>query len=149
MARILLISGALALWLLVPGAQASESVQEQRHELMESSKDAAKPVGAMLKGEQAFDAAIAMESFAVWEHVAATAGDLFPPGSDTGYDTEARDTIWTDREGFNAALDTFAKAVDGAIEAAPQDLEALNASAGPVFKACKGCHEDYRVEKED
>ncbi len=149
MARVSLIAGALALLFLVPNVQAAGSVQEERHELMESSKDAAKPIGAMLKGEQSFDAAIAMESFGVWAHVAATAGDLFPPGSETGYDTEAKDTIWTDREGFNAALETFAKAVDGAIEAAPQDLEALNEAAGPVFKACKGCHENYRVEKND
>jgi cytochrome c556 len=149
MARVSLIAGALALLFLVPNVQAAGSVQEERHDLMESAGKAAKPIGAMLKGEQAFDAAVAMESFGVWEHVAATAGDLFPEGSETGYDTEARDTIWTDREGFNAALDTFAKAVDGAIEAAPQDLEALNAAAGPVFKSCKGCHEDYRVDKED
>ena len=149
MARNSLMAGALALLFLVPGAWAAGSVQEERHELMESGKDAAKPIGAMMKGEQAFDAAIVMESFGVWEHVAATAGDLFPPGSETGYDTEARDTIWTDREGFNAALKNFADAVDAAIEAAPQDLDALNAAAGPVFKACKGCHENYRVEKEN
>ena len=149
MTRIVLKAGALALLFLLPHAHAADSVQEQRHELMESSKEAAKTIGGMLKGEQEFDAAMAMESFGTWDHVAATFGDLFPAGSETGYDTEAKETIWTDREGFNAALASFSEAVTSAIEAAPQDLEALKAAAGPVFDACKNCHETYRVEDED
>ena len=68
---------------------------------------------------------------------------------DTGYDTEAKPEIWTDRAGFDAALNAFAEAVDAAIAANPQTLEELKAAAGPVFKSCKGCHENYRVEKED
>jgi len=149
MMRILWIAGASALLFLLPHAQASESVQEQRHELMESSKEAAKTVSGMLKGEREFDAAMAMESFATWDHVAATFGELFPEGSETGFETEAKGTIWTDREGFNAKLAAFADAVSGAMEAAPQDLEELKAAAGPVFQACKSCHEGYRVEEEN
>ncbi len=149
MTRISLFTGAFALLLLIPNAQASGSVQEERHELMESSKDAAKTIGGMLKGEQAFDAAVAMESFGTWEHVAATAGSLFPEGSETGHDTAARETVWTDRAGFDAELEAFSTAVSDAVEAAPQDLESLKAAAGPVFEACKSCHEGYRVEDED
>jgi cytochrome c556 len=128
---------------------ASDTPQEERHELMEDVGDAAKPVGKMLKGERAFDAAIVMESFRTWSTAAGIVGDLFPEGSETGYDTKAKDTIWSDREGFNARLAAFGKAVDAAIEANPQDLAALEAAAGPVFKECKACHKDYRVEDED
>jgi cytochrome c556 len=149
MVRILRVLTILVLLPALPLAWASDTPQETRHELMEGVKDAAKPVGGMLKGEQEFDATVAMESFETWAHAAGTFGDLFPEGTDTGYDTEAKETIWTDREGFDEKLDTFAKVVDAAIEANPQDLEALKAAAGPIFKACKGCHEDYRVEKED
>lgn len=116
--------------------------------MMEGVKDAAKPVGGMLKGEQEFDAAIAMKSFQTWSDAADVVGDLFPEGTESGYDTEAKETIWTDREGFNDQLAAFAKAVDAAIDANPQDLDALKAAAGPIFKACKGCHEGYRVEDE-
>jgi cytochrome c556 len=149
MIRVLLIFSLLALLFSLPQAWASDAPQEARHELMEGVGDAAKPVGKMLKGEQEFDAAVAMESFQTWSHAAGNFGDLFPEGSDTGYDTEAKETIWTDRDGFNAKLETFADAVDAVIEANPQDLEALKTATGPVFKACKGCHEDYRVEDED
>jgi len=148
MGRISLMSGALALLLIVPNVWSSESVQEERHELMESAKEAAKPVGGMLKGEVDFNAAIVMESFGTWDHVAATAGSLFPEGSETGHDTRAKPAVWTDREGFDAEMETFSRAVSSAIEAAPQDLEALKAAAGPIFKSCKSCHETYRAEKD-
>jgi len=125
------------------------SPQEQRHELMEGVGDAAKPVGAMLKGEQPFDAAIVMQSLQTFDKAAAEVGALFPEGTETGHDTEAKSTIWTDRAGFEANLKAWSDAVDAAIAAAPQDLDALNAAAGPVFKECKSCHEGYRVEKEE
>jgi len=149
MIRSLLISSILALLFSLPQAWAGDTPQELRHELMEGVGDAAKPVGKMLKGEQEFDAAVVMESFQTWSHAADDFGNHFPEGSDTGYDTEAKETIWTDRDGFNEHLVTFADAVNAAIEANPQDLEALKAATGPVFKACKACHEDYRVEDED
>ncbi|MBT8054004.1 MAG: cytochrome c [Xanthomonadales bacterium] len=148
MVRIISMGSLLALQLMASVAWAADPVQEQRSELMKGARDAAKTVGGMLKGELDFDAAAAMESFQVWADVAARTGDLFPEGSETGYDTEARETIWTDREGFNQKLSEFTQAVDGAIEASPQSIEELKASAGPVFKTCKGCHEGYRIEDE-
>jgi len=129
-------------------AAAAESPQEQRHELMEDAGSSAKTIGKMLEGETAFDAAAALAAMQNWAEVAGQFGDLFPEGSETGYDTEAKATIWTDREGFDAALAAWADAVDAAVAANPQDLEALQAAAGPVFKTCKACHEEYRVKDE-
>ena len=146
MIRIIATFSALGMLLAAPLAMAGESPQEARHELMEQVGDAAKPIGKMLKEEMDFDPDIVMQSFNTWAEAAGTFGDLFPEGSETGYDTEARETIWTDREGFEASLAEFDRAVSAAIEAKPQDLESLNAAAGPVFKSCKACHEDYRIE---
>lgn len=129
-------------------ATAAESPQEQRHELMEDNGGAAKTIGKMLEGEAPFDAAAAMEAMQTWRQVAGQFGDLFPDGSETGYDTEAKATIWSDRDGFNEALAAWSEAVDAALAADPQDLEALEAAAGPVFKKCRACHEEYRVKDE-
>jgi len=120
-----------------------------RQDLMEDTRDAAKVIGGMLKGEQAFDAEAAMAALEVWKKTASEAGDLFPAGSETGHDTEAKSTIWTDRAGFDAKLASFSTEVDAAIASNPDSLEALKAAAGPVFQACKACHDGYRVEKED
>ncbi|RPH97480.1 MAG: cytochrome c [Lysobacterales bacterium] len=132
----------------VCSALAAESPQEQRHELMEDVGGGAKTIGKMLEGEEAFDAVAALSALQTWNHAAGVFGDLFPAGSDSGYDTEAKATIWSDRAGFDAALQAWAEAVDAAIAANPQDLGSLEAAAGPVFEKCKACHEDYRVEKE-
>ena len=148
MAQVTKFFVVLLLFVAALPALAGDSPQEQRHELMEHVGDAAKAVGGMLKEEKPFDATVAMASFETWADAAARVGDLFPAGSETGYDTRAKAAIWSDRAGFDAALQGFAEAVDAAIAANPQDLESLNAAAGPVFKKCKACHEEYRTEEE-
>jgi cytochrome c556 len=140
---------ALCLMFPLPQAMAEDSPQEQRHELMEDSKNAAKTVGGMLKGEVGFDAESAMESFMAWQAIGGQFGDLFPAGTETGHDTEARPTVWTDRAGFDEELSKFNAAVDAAIKANPTSLAELKPAAGPIFKSCKSCHEGYRVEEED
>ena len=136
------------LFLLLPSLSvlAGESPQEARHESMENVGGAAKKIGKMMKGETEFDAAVANASLNVWAESAATFGNLFPEGSETGHDTEARATIWTDRAGFDEQVALFAEKADAGVAAHPQDLDALKAAAGPVFKVCKSCHESYRVD---
>jgi cytochrome c556 len=131
-----------------PFAMAEEDPAEQRHELMEDVGDAAKPLGEMLKSEREFDAATAMQSFVVMQEVAGVVGDLFPEGSYVGGEKRAKETVWSDREGFKQHLAEFSDAVAAAVAADPQSLEALEPVAGNVFKACKSCHEEYRIPGE-
>jgi len=127
---------------------AGDDPVHERHELMEGVGDAAKPIGQMLKGERDFDAGVVMASFETFGEASAKFGGLFPPGSETGEGTEAAPAIWEDRDGFEQALATWAEAVDAAIAAQPQTLEATKPVAGEIFKACKGCHDNYRIEDE-
>lgn len=146
MTRLLAFFSSFSLLFVSALALAGGTPQEQRHELMEDVGGAAKKIGKMMKGEAPFDAAVANEGLLTWAEAAAVFGDMFPQGSESGHDTEASATIWTDREGFDAQLALFAEKADAAVAAKPQDLDALKAAAGPVFKVCKSCHEDYRVE---
>ena len=127
---------------------AGDSPQHERHELMEDVGEAAKPLGQMLKGERDFDADVVMASFKTFDDASARFGKLFPPGSETGEDTEAAPAIWEDRAGFDEALATWADAVDAAIAANPQTLDETKPVAGEIFNACKGCHDTYRIEDE-
>ena len=128
---------------------AGDDPVHERHELMEGVGDAAKPIGEMLKGERDFDAGVVMASLETFDEAAGRFGSLFPPGSETGEGTEAAPAIWEDRAGFDKALATWGEAVDAAIAANPQTVEETKAAAGPVFNACKGCHDDYRIEEEE
>jgi len=148
MSRIIVSVILFSVFLTSNAIAGSDPIKARQH-LMEDTRDAAKVVGGMLKGNQPFDADAAMAALNTWKKTATEAGDLFPEGSETGHDTEAKATVWTDRDGFNAEMEKFNVAVDAAIAANPDSLDALKAAAGPVFKSCKGCHEGYRVEKED
>ena len=120
--------------------------RHERHELMEGVKKAAGPIGKMLKGERDYDADVVMASLETWHEASLKFGDLFPAGSETGMDTEAAPAIWEDREGFDAALAKFRNAVEAAKAAKPMTLEDAKSTVSPVFKTCKGCHDDYRIE---
>ena len=146
MLRNTLILTALFAFIPAVSALAGDAPQEVRHEMMEDVGGAAKNIGKMLKGEAPFDADLANQSLQTWSEAAAGFGELFPEGSESGYDTEAKATIWTDRAGFEEQLALFAEKADAAVAANPQSLDELKPAAGAVFKTCKSCHEGYRVD---
>ena len=135
-----------ALLVLGSAATAGDDPIHERHELMEGVRDAAKPIGMMFRGEAEFDAGVVMESLETWRAAGEKFGELFPEGSQTGQGTEAAPAIWEDRDGFNSALARWREATDKAIAANPQSLEAARPTVGPVFQACKNCHDTYRIE---
>jgi cytochrome c556 len=137
---------ALAIALTSLAIAEGDDPRHERHELMEGVGKAAKPIGAMLKGEREYDAEVVMASLQTWHDAATKFGDLFPEGSETGMDTEAAPAIWEDRAGFDKALGEFRAAVEAAQTAEPMTLEAAKPTVGPVFQTCKGCHDTYRIE---
>jgi len=136
----------IAALLAISSLAVAGTPQHERHELMESVGDAAKVVGAMLKGDAEYDNAAAMKSLETWASVAAEFGDHFPAGSETGEDTEAAPAIWEDRAGFDAALAEWSDAVDAAIAANPATLAEAKPVLGAAFGKCKDCHDTYRIE---
>jgi len=139
---------ATTLLMISSSAIAGDNPIDERHELMEKTGKAAKPVGQMLKGEAPFDAATLLTSLKTFESVGSKFGSLFPAGSESG-DTKADPAIWEDREGFEAALAKWQDAVAAAIAAQPADVDQAKAAMNPVFGACKGCHDNYRIPDED
>ncbi|MGB5412397.1 MAG: cytochrome c [Woeseiaceae bacterium] len=121
----------------------AEDIAHERHELMEGVRDATKPVGAMLKGEKAFDADTLQASLAVFADAAGKLGDMVPEGSEGG---EASPAIWEDPDGFAAKIKEWQDAIATAVAADPQSLDDAKPVVGPVLKSCKSCHDGYRVE---
>lgn len=143
--QIVFMSAALS---MVSLAAADDDPRHERHELMEDVRDAAKPVGKMLRGESEYDAGVVQASLAVFKDVSERFGDLFPEGTETGGDTEAAPAIWEDRAGFDAALAQWAEATTAAIAANPATLDEAKPLLGKVFGSCKDCHDTYRIEKD-
>ncbi len=145
MKRTVLIALAL---LPVSLATASDDPIAQRQDLMSETREALKPLIGISRGQADFDAETVSASLAVFANTAEKAPALFPEGSETGGDTEAKATIWSDRDGFDQRFQDFAEAVAAAQAANIASAEELGPKLQDVLGTCKGCHDNYRVEKE-
>lgn len=144
----LICSFFVATLAVTPFALADDDPRHVRHEAMEEVRDAAKVIGAMLKGEREYDVEAVQTSLDVFDDVSSYFGELFPEGTETGEGTEAAPAIWKDRAGFESALQEWRDASIAAIDADPQTLEEAKPVLGPIFNKCKACHDNYRIEDE-
>lgn len=70
------------------------------------------------------------------------------PGSKIGGFTDAKGEIWTQGDKFKADYDKAAQEIGKLASAARSgDEKAMKAAAGDVGKACKTCHDDFRVQQ--
>lgn len=137
--------GLVALGALSVAGSALADPIATRQQIMKSVGAAAKVSGAMAKGEMDFNPDVAMAALTTFAAAGQSFTAFFPAGSETGGNTRARDTIWSDNAGFIAANDTFAKAAVDAAAAKPGDLDAFKVAFGSVAQTCSTCHEGYRI----
>ena len=70
----------------------------------------------------------------------------FPPGSDTGHNTKALPTVWSDNAGFVKAANVLADAADKlALLAKAGDAAGVASQVKVVGDACGACHKTYRA----
>ena len=123
---------------------------DDRQELMKSVGKSIKFVVPMAKGEVPFDGFLAAEAMRTINSVPDKYVKLFPEGSGNHPKTEASPKIWQDMKGFLAKAEELKTASAQAMAAADkEDAAAFKAAVfGPLLKACKGCHEGYRIKKD-
>ena len=108
-------------------------------------------LGAMAKGEAEYNAETATNAA---NNLLAAAtmknGPMWPKGSDSGAlgeMTKAKPEIWAANSKVGEKSKALAAAASNLASTAGNGLDALKAGMGEVGKACKGCHEDFRVPK--
>jgi cytochrome c556 len=143
MRRILFAGLALAVGVVGTTAFAVDDPILTRKKLMQANGGAMGAVQAMIKGDIPFSAAVAQSAYRTFNAVSYSIGDFFPAGSDQG-DTRALPVIWSEMEGFQAALAKLQQASDAARQTEPQSIDDVKAAIGPIGEACGGCHETYR-----
>ncbi len=144
------ISAGLA-WLiagLVPddasAHKGATGVVKLRMKAMSKLEKRLRPVRDMAKGKRPFDAGILRERALHTIDVAGKIPSLFPKGSYRP-PTEARPEIWEDWPGFLQKADELEAAARRLLRA---DAETLPAAYAALGKACRGCHEKFRAEKD-
>ena len=128
------------------GTAIAQDALKQRSDAMKAVGSMAKTVGEMLQGKTDFDAEAANAAFANAQANMVDFGTYFPEGSESG-ESEAASTIWTDPDGFAAAVLKFQGDLDAAIASNPQSEDELKTAFGTVASNCKACHQEYRVQK--
>ena len=124
-------------------AQAQTDVIKERQDGFQAIRKQLGAVKSTVESGGPADAVVApAEAIAAY---AARIPGLFPQGSETGGDTKALATVWSDRTGFEAhAGDLETKALALAEAGRGGDMAAVGAAFGAVGKSCGACHQDYR-----
>ena len=140
-AAVTVLSGSAAL------AQSDEAHIEYRQKVMQSLGSNMGAIADILKNRLPL-----RDNIALHARNLNTTAELILSAFDkriTEGRTDAKPEVWTDRAGFEEAtqalLDESAKLVDAAQGG---DMQALLAQVKATGDTCGGCHEDYRVPKE-
>lgn len=138
-----------ALIISVAGVAAADDPIAVRKALMQASAASAATSGGMMKGDIAYNPAVAKAAIATLNAVSHAYGNFFPEGS-SGENTEASPKIWEDGEGWQQTLSKFQADTHAAVEASgkdgPADLASFQAAVAPVLSNCKNCHENFRLQ---
>ena len=105
------------------------------------------PLGDMAGGKAPFDVASARLRAGRVAFLAPMLKEAFPADSNGVAHTAAKPEIWTDTTGFNQALQNLIdKSAALAAAANGGDAEKIKAAIGETGKACKACHDKYKVK---
>ena len=115
------------------------TVIKQRREAMQAVGGASASAWAMYKGEAPFDLAKVQSALKAMQDQLGKFKDLFPDNSKEGGGTDAKPLIWSDRAGFNGAIDASVVVIKKASEEI-KDEASFKGSYGRVPEACGGCH---------
>jgi cytochrome c556 len=125
-------------------AYAKDDPAHERHDLMEGVGKNAKKIGDALKAGKPAEAAAPAQAIA---DAMDRFGTLFPEGSQSE-DSRAKPEIWTERAKFDGMVKGM-KEKASAFAAAAKSGGDAGAAAAPMWRECKGCHDAFRVPKED
>ncbi|MSP98264.1 MAG: cytochrome c [Betaproteobacteria bacterium] len=149
--RVMLTVVALAL-----GAGASfqvsaqvspETLVKQRQAAMALQGKYFGPIGAMVQGKTPWDAAIITRNAGYLETLTKMPWDGFQ-ASTADLKSDAKPEIYKEAEKFRSASQKLEAEVGKLAAAAKSgDQNAVKAAFGETGKACKGCHDDYRVKR--
>lgn len=123
-------------------AQAAGDAAVERQALMKLNGAATGVLARMVKGQSDFDAVQAQQALNVLNSAALGFGYMFPEGSETGANTEAAATIWSDRAGFDKAVAKYVADTTATIT----DMDSLKAAFGAAASNCGSCHKAYRTK---
>lgn len=103
-------------------------------------------LNAMAKGDVPYDPAAAAKAATIVDLMSSLHLPLYAAGTEKGAPTKADEKIWKEGDKFKAAMEKM-QGEAKKLPAAAGDPARLKAQVGETGKACKACHDDYRLKE--
>jgi cytochrome c556 len=136
---------ALVIFALIATTAAAQNLDaiKARQTILKSFGDETKPLGLMLRGQQAFDLAAVKTALTTIADGAKKLPALFPDDSKTGNDTQALPEIWTNKADFEARYAKLSADATADLSGIT-DAASFKAEFPKLAGECGGCHRLYR-----
>ena len=127
-------------------AVSSEQNVKDRQNAMQQVREVVKVLFPMAKGKSEYDDFLVISMLEQMLEAAKPYATYFPNQPEVGVHSEAAETIWTDRPGFEKALAKFLSDIETTLDAEPESLEQFQPLFTEVASNCKSCHQVYRMK---
>jgi cytochrome c556 len=149
--KILLAAVAVALG---AGASFQASAQAKPEQLVKQRQSAMAligwyfgPIGAMMRGDRPFDAAVVARNAGYIEVLSKMPAEGFQPSTKDEKATKAKSDVWSDKAKFDKAMENMQGEVAKLAQVAKGgDQGAIKTQFGATGKACAACHDDFRAK---
>ena len=125
---------------------ASSDNVKKRQNAMQQVREAIKVLFPMAKGKTDYDDFVVISMLDQMLNAAKPYASYFPIEQELVAHSEAAETIWTDRSGFNQSVNKFIDDIEFALNAEPENLDDFKPMFAKITDNCQSCHQVYRMK---
>ena len=113
---------------------------------MQQVREATKVLFPIAKGKTDYDDFVVISMLDQMLNAAKPYASYFPNEQEAVAHSEAAETIWTDRSGFNQSVKKFIDDIEFALNAEPENLDDFKPMFAKITNNCQSCHQVYRMK---
>ena len=125
---------------------ASSDNVKNRQNAMQQVRESIKVLFPMAKGKTEYDDFVVISMLDQMLNAAKPYASYFPIEQELVAHSEAAETIWTDRSGFNQSVNKFIDDIEFALNAEPENLDDFKPMFAKITNNCQSCHQVYRMK---
>ena len=119
---------------------------KKRQNAMQQVRESVKVLFPISKEKSDYDDFLVISMLEQMLDAAKPYASYFPNEQEVSPNTEAAETIWTDRSGFNNSVLKFVNDIKFALNAEPESLDDFKPMFSKITENCQSCHQVYRTK---
>ena len=125
---------------------ASNENVKNRQNAMQQVRESVKVLFPIAKGKNDYDDFVVISMLEQMLDAAKPYASYFPIEKEVLAHSEAAETIWSDRTGFNNSVNKFLDDIEFALNAEPESLDDFKPMFAKITTNCQSCHQVYRLK---